>query len=272
MEIRYEKQGNVAIFTLDNGPVNALTPPMHKQMYDHLKEFTADPDIHAGVLTGAGDRYFCGGDDIKNSWRKGGIRTKTLEAHFYPSDPNAEPNSRPGWEREVRALQRFKPIVGALNGPALGMGFIYAMDFMDIRVATPDAYLAIPEIAYGMGGASGWTQLGRYMPPAVALKFALLAEKLSPQDAVKYGLFNEIVEPDQLMDRAMEYAEKIASFPPIAVQVEMEGFYRSMELSRSDTNAFMAHLYRLQRATIGYDGEIEKSVEIYRASTPKSTA
>ena len=71
---------------------------------------------------------------------------------------------------------------------------------------------------------------------------------MTAEDALKFHLVNEIVEPEHLMERALEIAGKIAAMPPLAVRVEMEAFYRSMELSRHDNMAYMGHLYRLQRA------------------------
>ena len=246
MSVKYEKQGRIAVFTLENGKVNAFTPPMHKQLYDHIDDFIKDPDIHAGVLTGTGRQAFCGGDDIKNDWSMDSLHD-TLMAHFQPStDKSAK--ARPGWEREIRSIDRYKPIVGALNGPAIGMGFIYAMLFMDIRIAAPNAKLGLPEIMYGMGGAGGSTQLWRQLPPPIAMSMVLTGDPLSAEDALRFGLINEIVDHDKLLNRAIQQAEKIASYPPLAVRVEMEGFYRSMDLSRRDTAGFMGHLYRLQRA------------------------
>jgi enoyl-CoA hydratase/carnithine racemase len=246
MSVKYEKHGHIAIFTLENGKVNAFTPAMHKQFYDHLDDFLRDPEMHSGVLTGSGKQAFCGGDDIKNDWSLDSLHD-TLTAHFHPSN-DASANARPGWERELRTIDRYKPIIGAINGPAIGMGFIYAMMFMDIRIASPNAVLGLPEIMYGMGGAGGSTQLWRHLPPAIAMSMVLAGEPLPVEDALRYGLINEIVDHDALLDRAIEIAEKIASYPAIAVRVEMEGFYRSMDLSRRDTAGFMSHLYRLQRA------------------------
>ncbi len=99
-----------------------------------------------------------------------------------------------------------------------------------------------------MGGASGSTQLGRHLPTAVAMWMLLTGEPLSAEDALKHDLINEIVEPEALMDRAMEVAAKIASHPPIAVRVEMEVFKRSLDLPKAESQALTAHLYRLQRA------------------------
>jgi len=246
MTIRYEKHGNIAVFTIDNPPVNALTPRMHREFYDHLKSFLSDTSVNVGILTGAGNRAFCGGDDIKNPWGYGSLE-KNLDAHFWPSSTD-EYDERPGWERELKTLDRFKPIIGAINGPAMGMGMIYLMCHTDIRISVPNGRLGLPEIAYGMGGASGSTQLGRHLPTAVSMWMLLTGEPLSAEDALKHDLINEIVEPEALMDRAMEVAAKIASHPPIAVRVEMEVFKRSLDLPRSESLALTAHLYRLQRA------------------------
>jgi enoyl-CoA hydratase/carnithine racemase len=246
MTIRYEKQGNVAIFTLDNPKVNALTPPMHKQFHDMLIEFGADQDIHVGILTGAGDRAFCGGDDIKNDWGYSSLE-KNLDAHFWPST-EANSDRRPGYDREVALVTRYKPIIGAINGPAMGQGLMYLFMHTDLRIATPNARFGFPEIAYGMGGASGLTQIGRHLPTAVAMWMLLTGEPLSAEDALKHSFLNELVEPDRLMDRAMEIALKIAAHPPLAVRVEMEVFQRSLDLPRAESVAFANHLYRLQRA------------------------
>jgi enoyl-CoA hydratase/carnithine racemase len=244
MTIHYEKNGKVAIFTIDNPKVNALTPPMHKQFHDLLIEFCADKDVHVGILTGAGTRAFSGGDDIKNDWGYESLQ-ENLEAHFWPS---AADDKRPGWDREMALLARYKPIIGAVNGPAMGQGLMYLFCHTDIRIATPNARFGLPEIAYGMGGASGLTQIARHLPPAVAMWMLLTGEPMSAQDALKHDFINEIVEQDRLMDRAMEVALKVAAQPPLSVRVEMELFQRSMDLPRAESIALSNHLYRLQRA------------------------
>lgn len=246
MTVHYEKDGAIAVFTLDNGKVNAITPRMHHEFHEHLKDYLSDPALKSAVLTGAGTRAFSGGDDIKTDWSHP-TQAETLQAHFHPSRMG-EIDVRPGWERELRGLERYKPIVGALNGPALGMGFIFAMNFMDIRVATPGAYLSLPEIAYGMAGAGGSTQLWRHLPPAIAMDMVLTGKVLEAEQAQHFGLYNDVVAPEALMETALAKAAKIAESPGVSIRVEMEGFYRTMDMSRSDGSAFMYHLYRLQRA------------------------
>lgn len=247
MPVTYERRGSIGIFTIDNPKANAFTPLMHKEFYDHLQSFLADPGVHVGILTGAGNRVFCGGDDIKHPWGHGSLKAD-LDAHFLPS-ASGVPDRRPGWERENALVERYKPIIAAVNGPTMGMGLFYLLTHTDIRIAVPGARFGFPEIAYGMGGAGGMAQVGRHLPRTVAMWMLLTGEPLSAQEALKHDLINEIVQPDQLMDRAMEIAEKIAAHPPLAVRVEMEAFDRGVELSKRDAIAHTTHLYRLQRAT-----------------------
>lgn len=253
MSMKYERRGKVAIFTIDNPAVNAFTPLMHKEFYDHLQSFLADRDVHVGILTGEGTRAFCGGDDIKRQWGHGSLKAD-LEAHFSPS-ASGRPDRRPGWERDLALMDRYKPIIGAINGPAMGMGLFYLFTHTDIRISVPSARLGFPEIAYGMGGAGGLAQVGRHLPRAVAMRMLLTGEPITAEEALKFNLINEIAEPERLMERAMEIAEKIASHPPLAVRVEMEAFDRGVELSRRDAIAHTTHLYRLQRATYLLDSD-----------------
>jgi enoyl-CoA hydratase/carnithine racemase len=246
MTIRYDKKEKVGIFTIDNAPVNALTPRMHKEFHDHLRDFLSDTSVHVGILTGAGQRAFCGGDDIKNDWSRSS-QEESLDAHFWPSR-DEDTDLRPGWERELKTIERFKPIIGAINGPAMGMGLIYLLCHTDVRIGVPDARLGFPEIAYGMGGAGGTTQLARHMPQSVAMWMLLTGDPLTAEEAHDHHVLNEIVAPENLMQRAMEVAEKIAAHPPIAVRVEMEVFKRSLDLPHNEAIALTAHLYRLQRA------------------------
>ena len=141
MGIRYEKDGAVATFTIENGKVNAFTPEMHKELYDAVSDFCADRSLHVGILTGAGDKAFCAGDDIKNPHGHQD-QGKAMSAHFFPSTEE-EAHLRPGWERELRTMERYKPIIGAINGPAVGMGVIYMLNLTDIRVATPGAFIGL---------------------------------------------------------------------------------------------------------------------------------
>jgi len=248
MPLHYEKSDGIAVLTLDNPPVNVFTPALHKELYDHLRDFVADPDVRVGILAAAGERAFCAGDDIKSA-RPERALAETVERHFAERRED-EPLEYPGWEFEILRMQRYKPIVAAVNGACLGQGLIYLLMLTDIRLATPDARFGFPEIAYGMGGAGGATRLGQQIPHTAAMWLALTGEPLDAQDALRVNLINEIVEPSRLRGRAHEVARMIARHPPLAVRVEMEAYYRGLDLSRQDALATAGHLYRLQRAVM----------------------
>ena len=249
MAIHYDKQGTVARITLDNPPVNVFTPQLHKDFYEILKEFTTDDSVHVAVWTGAGTRSFCAGDDIKTP-RFERTTAEMIERQLRPRR-DGEPLEYPGWESEVLALTRHKPIVAAVNGHCLGQGFIYLMLLSDIRIAAPNATFGCPEIAYGMGGAGGMMRLQRIMPHTSAMWLLLTGDKFSADEALRHHIVNEVVKADQLLDRANEIAEKIAAHPPLAVRTEMEAYYRGSDMTRTDALAFTSQLYRLQRLAMG---------------------
>jgi enoyl-CoA hydratase/carnithine racemase len=259
MPLRYEVDGNVATITIDNPPVNVFTPELHREFYHILQDFMADRSVHVGIFTGAGTRAFCAGDDIKTVRPKRTV-AETVERHLYPIDRNATPEY-PGWEYEVRRLvqERFKPIIGAVNGPVMGQGMIYLLQLTDIRIASPNAIFGLPEIAFGMGGASGTTRLGRQIPHVAALWLALTGEPFDAEAALRNHMINEIVAPDKLMQRARKIADRIAGHPPIAVRTEMEAYYRAQDMTREQATAVAAHLYRLQRTTMDATPPLSKT-------------
>ncbi len=248
--LRYEKADGIATITLDNPPVNVFTPELHRELFDILSDFLEDSSIRVGILTATGSRAFCAGDDIKTQRPKRTV-PEMVERHLGRRRRD-DSNEYPGWEAEVLRLgeERFKPIIGAVNGPVFGQGMIYLLRLTDIRIASPNAIFGLPEIAYGMAGASGSLRLGRHIPPTAALWLALTGEPFNAEEALRNHLINEIVPPEKLIERARAIAGKIASHPPIAVRVEMEAFYRSQDMTSGQATAFTGHLYRLQRTAV----------------------
>jgi len=246
MPIHYEKSDRVAVITIDNPPVNVMTPALHKELYDILCDFNADPEIRCGILTGAGDRAFCAGDDIKSA-RPAHTRLETVERHLSPR-VEGEALEYPGWEHEIVTMARYKPMIGAVNGVCVGQGFIFMMLLTDIRFAVPKARFGLPEIAYGMGGAGGALGLGKLIPHTAAMELLLLGDKVSAEKAERMFLINGIVEPDQLMAQAMQAATRIAAHPALGIRVEMETYQRAQDMSRSDAMAMAGHMYRMIRS------------------------
>jgi enoyl-CoA hydratase/carnithine racemase len=265
--LRYDKVDGIASITLDNPPVNVFTPELHRDLFEILTDFLEDRGVRVGILTAAGNRAFCAGDDIKTQRPRRTI-PEMVERHLGRCR-RGDAGEYPGWEAEVIRLseERFKPIIGAVNGPVMGQGMIYLLRLTDLRIATPNASFGLPEIAYGMAGASGSLRLGRFIPPTAALWLALTGEPFSAEEALRHHLINEIVPPEALLSRALSIAGKIAAHPALAVRVEMEAFYRCQDMTAGQATAFASHLYRLQRTAVA---AVDPLPPLSRRTPPKS--
>ncbi|BBK34449.1 E-phenylitaconyl-CoA hydratase/crotonobetainyl-CoA hydratase/dehydration protein DpgD [Stella humosa] len=256
MPLEYEKKGHVAYFTIRNGSVNPMTPSIHKQMYHTMLDFLADEDIRVGIMTGAGERAFSAGDDIKTPYAKFETPAEEMAAHLWPKHRVEEEDPQTfAWSRDVLALERYKPIIAAVRGYCLGQGMIYLLHLTDIRVASDDAKFGFPEIAYGMGGAGGSSRLSRHLPHTVAMEMLLTGDPMSAADALKHNLVNRVVDGDAVMAEAEAIAARIARHPPLAVRIEMEAYYRSIDQTKLDALAATKHLYRMQRLVHGGGSE-----------------
>lgn len=246
MPIRYDVSDAIATFTIENGKVNAIDPPMHRELLDALKRFEEDPDVKVGILRGAGDRAFSAGDDLKFTQRPLEPGDK-LTRHFYPLDSDRREPGFPGHDREVMAMRRFKPIVAAVNGWCLGRGMMYLLHLTDIRIAGEGAQFGLPEIRYGMGGGGGLTLIHRHIPRAVALQMLLTGEPIDAAEALRIHLVNQVVPDPEVFAAARTVAGQIAAHPQTAIRIEMESFQRTEDMDRDNALALAEHMYRLQR-------------------------
>jgi enoyl-CoA hydratase/carnithine racemase len=255
MKVEYEVQGHVAIISLDHGKLNTITPAMHRQMYDVMVEFMGDPEVHCGILRGAGGRSFSAGDDLKVEMPELSPPSAQLLAELTPQHLRAGAGDSWEWAREVVQLERFKPIVGAVRGWCLGGGLGCLLSMTDIRIATPDAKFGLPEIAYGMGGAGGLLRLSRLIPRTAAMKMLLTGEPIDAEEAYRIHMINEVVDSEMLDARAMELAQAIASHPPLSIRLEMESTLTTENMTRQEALRYGDRIYQLQRLALGESEE-----------------
>ncbi|MQA80029.1 MAG: enoyl-CoA hydratase/isomerase family protein [Streptosporangiales bacterium] len=201
-EVTFEVEGHVAVLTLNRpAKLNAVTPEMTTDIRAHADRVNGDRDIRAMVLTGAGQRSFCAGSDIRE-----------LDAY----DTAWEFRDRPDYCDAIRGIR--KPVVAAINGYAYGGGLELAMS-SDIRIASTLASFAAPEIKLGWVGGGGQVAfLVHSIGPSNAAIMTLTGDPVGPERALAWGLVSEVVEPGELLPTARELAERIAARPPIAVQ------------------------------------------------------
>jgi len=228
MTVKMEVHGGIACITLDRpDAMNAMTREMHEQLRGLWPEINANKSIAAVVITGSGSKAFCSGADI------GTLLPHLAEAARTESDPG----DFGGISREPPT---YKPVIAAINGICVAGGLEIALA-CDIRIAEDHSVFGLPEVRWGvMAGAGGVTRLTRLIPEAVAMDMVLTGQTIDAQRAYQVGLVSEVVGQGEALQRAMEKAERIARFGPIAVRMTKEvarrgrdmGIYAALEFER----------------------------------------
>jgi enoyl-CoA hydratase/carnithine racemase len=201
MSVVLEKRSNgVAIVTIDRPQVlNALDVPAKKRLAVIWQEVSGDADIRVAVLTGAGDKAFCAGSDIKEINATGRMAsTRTLL------------RALPGV-----AIPLAKPVIAALQGYCMGMGMSLALH-CDLRIAGRNTVLGYPEVRHGMISAVSALRLPQVIASAQALEMLLMARNITAEEALRFGLLNVVVDDPRA--EAERWASIIAGYSPAAVQ------------------------------------------------------
>lgn len=230
--VRYERRGHVAYVTLNRPAVlNALDLRTHELLGRVWDEIDADDDIWLTVLTGAGDRAFSVGQDLKEL--AGRVRAGTAGASSFGSNGGA------GWPRFTERFDWTKPTIARVCGYALGGGFELALA-CDIIVAADNAVFGLPEARLGLiPGAGGVFRLTRQMPYRVAMGYLLTGRRMNAAQAYRYGLVNDVVPVDRLDEAVDEWVRDILECAPLSVRAIKEAVGRSAHLSLPE--AFAGH-------------------------------
>lgn len=224
--ITTEKHGHILKVTMNRPDVyNAVHADMHHEMAQCWDEFAADRDLWVAVLTGAGDKAFSAGNDLKAT-AQGGSKKGMPDSGF------AGLSSRFDLE---------KPIVAAVNGFAMGGGFETALS-CDILIASENAKFALPEVKVGFfAAASGVQRLSRYIGRLAAQEMMFTGRTITANEALAMGCVNQVVPHEDLIDTAMAKAEELCTVSPSAVKAtkrvlnkmaEADGMAASIAYSR----------------------------------------
>jgi crotonobetainyl-CoA hydratase len=222
--IIYDKKDHVAYITLNRPESrNAINPPMQVELWDALIDFREDPDSWVAILTGAGDRAFCAGADLK--WRTQHPDETPPWKPNYKSDPDKVGPAG------TLPTEIWKPLIAAVNGFAVGGGMEVTLN-CDIVIASETAQFGVPEIRHAGGypGGGGILHLPRQVPYKVAMWMLLSGEFMSARYMHSVGYVNEVVPPDRLAETAERYARVLCGNPPIGVQTSKEVALRSLDL------------------------------------------
>jgi enoyl-CoA hydratase/carnithine racemase len=195
----YEKRDKIGYITLNRAEsLNAMSRALSDKLTETLLNLDSDPDVWVGIITGAGDRAFCAGADLKD-----------VEGLGVPEE----------WEAEyVRKLTSVtKPLIAAVNGYCLGAGFTLALA-CDLRIASDKASFGTPDQKLNTVDCYASLALTDFIPPAIAMEILLTGDRISAQEAYRVGLVSRVVPPAQLMPTAELLAKKICENGPLALR------------------------------------------------------
>jgi crotonobetainyl-CoA hydratase len=218
--IQVQKKEHLTIVTINRPLVmNALHPPACRELDVAFNEFLNNPDAWVAIITGAGDKAFCAGNDLKWQAEHGGEAVlKELST------------LKGGFGGITGRFDCFKPIIAATNGLALGGGFEIALA-CDIVVASENTSFGLPEPKVGMiAGSGGVNRLPKQIPFHFAMGLILTGRRISAQEAFRLGIVNEVVPSAELMSTAERWANEILECAPLAVRASKEASLMSMGL------------------------------------------
>jgi enoyl-CoA hydratase len=235
--ILVERKERMAIITLNRPQVlNALSQATVDELDAAIEKLGADEGVRAIIITGAGDKAFAAGADIK-------------ELHDLSSANEAAEFIGRRHRFLFKLARLSKPVIAALNGFTLGGGCELAMA-CDIRIAAETARLGQPEINVGMIPGTGGTQrMLRLVGPGMAKYLILTGDHISAQEALRIGLVEKVVPLETLMDEAKALATKLAAKPPKAIALAKQAIAMGMEAGLEESCAHEVALFGLVCAT-----------------------
>jgi crotonobetainyl-CoA hydratase len=217
--VRTEVVEGVLVVTLDRPSANAVDVPTSLRLYDAFAMLESDPSLRVGIVTGAGERFFCAGWDLKAA-----AAGEAVDADHGPG----------GFAGLTELFGRRKPVIAAVNGLALGGGFELALA-ADLIVMADHAEVALPEVRVGIvADSGGLLRLPRLVPAAVARELLLTGRRMDAQEAGRWGLASRVVPASSLLDTALALAHEIVAGAPLAVAAVQEVLAATGDLSVAD--------------------------------------
>ncbi len=232
----YEKRGVTGTLTINRPDVrNALSNAMVEELDRALSDIASDGNLRCLIITGAGDKAFMAGADIRElqarDFRMGRVQTRRRQEVFGRI-----------WELPI-------PVIAAVNGFALGAGLELCLA-CPLRVASEKARFGSPEVNLGIIPGDGATQrLPRVVGLGNAMFLVLTGEIIDAQEALRIGLVNRVVPGEALLDEAMALAEKLNSKAPLAIEYAKDAVARALDVGLADGLSHESYLHALSCAT-----------------------
>ena len=227
MAIGFETRDRTAVIRIDRPEArNAIDQDTADELNRAWLRFRDDDSLWVAVLTGAGEKSFCAGADLR--------RVGKYYAELTPAERRRRAEVEPGFGGITRNLDIFKPIIAAINGHCLAGGLELALA-CDVRIASPNATFGLPEVRWGVVPGGGGTQrLTRTVPLGLAMEMLITGRTIDADTALRVGLINRVVQAAELLDEALETAATICENGPLAVRAAKEAALRGLNLPLVD--------------------------------------
>ena len=223
--VTLDRRDNILVITLNRPKANAIDVGTSYALYEAFKSLNDDPSLRVGIITGTG-RFFSAGWDL-NAANEG----EAVDADHGPG----------GFAGLTEYFSLSKPVIAAVNGLAVGGGFELALA-ADLIVASNAARFWLPEAQLGiLPDSGGLLRLPKSIPPRLAREMILTGRKMEADEALTLGLASRVVEPDALMETALELAQAIAASAPLAITA-------AREILRATEGLEVEQAYRVMRS------------------------
>lgn len=234
MNVRTEVDGQVLTVTLDRPKANAIDVATSMELFAAFQRLADDPGLRVAVVTGAGDRFFSAGWDLKSG--------EAVDADHGPG----------GFAGLTELFTLDKPVIAAVNGLALGGGFELALA-ADLVVAAEHAEFALPEATLGIVPDSGGVlRLPRRLPAAVANELLFTGRRLTAAEAAGWGLVNHVLPGADILDAARDLANRLVRSAPLAIAA-------IKEITRATTHLSVEEAYRTMRTLPRYRAMLDSA-------------
>ena len=208
--VLYEQKGSVAYVTLNRPErMNALGHEVRQGLIDAFCKVRYDSSVKVAVVTGAGERAFCAGADLKE-------HKELFDKKPYRVGPDYGALDEPPNSSTI-VIETYKPVIAAVNGYALAGGCELALA-CDIRIASENATFGLPEVKVGRGANFASVMLQYAVARGIAMEMLFTGEPVSAEEALRIGLVNRVVPLPELLPAAGALAEKIARNAPVSLR------------------------------------------------------
>jgi len=220
MPVLFEKSGHVATVTISRPEaLNAIDPQTNAELIEVWGSVRDDEDVWVAILTGAGDRAFCAGADLKNLIPALAERARAGTLHDF------------NFGGITRDFQTWKPLIAAVNGFALAGGTELALA-CDIRVAAENARFGQPEVRWAIiPGAGGTQRLPRLIGASAALELILTGRQIDAQEALRLGVVHRVVPQGQALAEAHGVAKALLANGPLALRAAKQAVVQGLDLA-----------------------------------------